>query len=107
MGVTPLSAALADSGFDASLPAVFTCEGLLYYLPPTAVDAIFADWGASAAPGVHYAYHCQMGSPWHGDAGVAALRTFCAVSRQMGPPCSRAHVSRRRRKPYVRLVTSR
>ena len=47
----PLSVALAECGFDASRPAVFTCEGLLYYLPPAAVDAFFADWGAFAAAG--------------------------------------------------------
>ncbi len=30
---------------------MFTCEGLLYYLPPAAVDALLADWANVAAPG--------------------------------------------------------
>ncbi len=47
----PLSAALAGSGFDAASPAVFTCEGLLYYLPSGAVDALLADWATIAAAG--------------------------------------------------------
>ena len=58
--MTPLSAALEGSGFDASRPAVFTCEGLLYYLPPSAVDAMLADWGASAAPGEDTAHGAAL-----------------------------------------------
>ena len=52
LAATPLSAALAGSWFDAASPAVFTCEGLLYYLPPVAVDALLADWATIAAAGV-------------------------------------------------------
>ena len=52
LAATPLSAALAGSGFDAASPAVFTCEGLLYYLPPAAVDGFLADWATIAAAGV-------------------------------------------------------
>ena len=90
VGVTPLSAALADSDFDASLPAVFTCEGLFYYLPPTAVDAMLADLG-SAAPGVQHRFNaCRLwiGSALQGSSGGRCVY-LCGLL-PMGAPNSRA-----------------
>ena len=51
LAATPLSAALAGTGFDAARPAVFMCEGLLYYLPSAAADALLADWATIATAG--------------------------------------------------------
>jgi O-methyltransferase involved in polyketide biosynthesis len=33
LAVTPLKEALTAKGFDASKPTLFTCEGILCYLP--------------------------------------------------------------------------
>ena len=71
LAITPLSAALAGSGLDASCPAVFTCEGLVYYLPPAAVDAFLEDWGTIAvtgAPAISYIPH------FNPDVSECALR---------------------------------
>ena len=48
---TKLSEALMGSGFDTSQQTLFTCEGLLYYLPQAAVGAFFDDFGRTAALG--------------------------------------------------------
>ena len=34
LAATPLAEALEPKGFDRTKPAVFTCEGILVYLPP-------------------------------------------------------------------------
>ncbi len=34
LAATPLAEALESKGFDRTKPAVFTCEGILVYLPP-------------------------------------------------------------------------
>lgn len=46
-----LSAALAGTGFDASRRTLFTCEGLIYYLPEAAVSTLLASVADLAAPG--------------------------------------------------------
>jgi methyltransferase (TIGR00027 family) len=44
-------AALADAGFDASLPTAWLAEGLLMYLPADAQDRLFAQITELSAPG--------------------------------------------------------
>ncbi|KAL4419924.1 hypothetical protein ABPG75_007022 [Micractinium tetrahymenae] len=46
-----LSAALAGTGFDRSKRTLFTCEGLIYYLPEAAVSTLLASVADLAAPG--------------------------------------------------------
>ncbi|GBF97576.1 S-adenosyl-L-methionine-dependent methyltransferase [Raphidocelis subcapitata] len=51
LSATPLMDALAGAGFDFGRPALFTIEGLLYYLPAPAVSALLGGIAARAAPG--------------------------------------------------------
>jgi O-methyltransferase involved in polyketide biosynthesis len=46
-----LQYALAASGFDHMRTTIFTCEGLLYYLPPEAAMQLIVDLGRMASPG--------------------------------------------------------
>ncbi|CAK0732255.1 hypothetical protein CVIRNUC_000105 [Coccomyxa viridis] len=48
---TPLAKVLESNGFDPNKPALFTCEGLLCYLPQEAVDNLLAQVSQLAAPG--------------------------------------------------------
>ncbi|WP_323137892.1 SAM-dependent methyltransferase [Nocardia sp. alder85J] len=48
-------AALADAGFDTSLPTAWSAEGLLGYLPPEAQDSLLDTVTALSAPGSRFA----------------------------------------------------
>lgn len=48
---TPLAEALAGTGFDPSQPALFSAQGLVYYLPPEAVQQLLTAVRGLAAPG--------------------------------------------------------
>ncbi|KAK9836338.1 hypothetical protein WJX81_006667 [Elliptochloris bilobata] len=49
--VGALAGNLAGAGFDASRPALFTCEGIFCYLPQAVVDCVVAQVSEIAAPG--------------------------------------------------------
>ncbi|CAL8463656.1 g3190 [Coccomyxa elongata] len=51
LAVTPLKEALTAKGFDPSKPALFTCEGILTYLPQDAVDGLIKQISELASPG--------------------------------------------------------
>ncbi|KAI3425331.1 hypothetical protein D9Q98_009095 [Chlorella vulgaris] len=51
LGRVTLGQALQGTGFDPSQPTVFTCEGLIYYLPEDAVATLIASVADLAAPG--------------------------------------------------------
>eukprot|EP00878_Enallax_costatus_P004256 GHUV01004486.1.p1 GENE.GHUV01004486.1~~GHUV01004486.1.p1 ORF type:complete len:442 (+),score=110.56 GHUV01004486.1:1220-2545(+) len=48
-----LADALANTTFDPNLPTFFTAEGLIYYLPPTAVQQLLTCISNISAPGSH------------------------------------------------------
>ncbi|GBF90902.1 hypothetical protein Rsub_03757 [Raphidocelis subcapitata] len=57
LATSPLAEALASSSsFDPSRPALFTAQGLLYYLPPRAVAGLLAGVRGIAAPGSRLAF---------------------------------------------------
>ncbi|EFN53633.1 hypothetical protein CHLNCDRAFT_53521 [Chlorella variabilis] len=51
LGRVTVGDALAGTGFDASRPTLFTCEGLIYYLPEAAVATLLTSVADVAAPG--------------------------------------------------------
>ncbi|CAL5223896.1 g6492 [Coccomyxa viridis] len=51
LATTPVAEALTTHGFDPSKPTLFTCEGILCYLPQGAVDGLMRQISALAAPG--------------------------------------------------------
>lgn len=53
---SPAEALSAEPGFDARQPALFIAEGLLMYLPPARVAALFRDVAGIAAPGSRFAF---------------------------------------------------
>lgn len=55
LSAVPLDEALQGTGFDPSAPTLFTLEGLLYYLPPAAVQGLFGRISSMCAPGEHRA----------------------------------------------------
>jgi O-methyltransferase involved in polyketide biosynthesis len=46
-----LGTALASTGFDATVPTLFTMEGLIYYLPPSAARKLVKRITQLSAPG--------------------------------------------------------
>ncbi len=64
-------AALAEAGFDASVPTAWIAEGLLGYLPPDAQDRLLDTIGELSAPGSRLAVESV---PSHHDADPEELR---------------------------------
>lgn len=56
LAAVPLSHALSGSGFDPSQPALFTAQGLLYYLPPSAVYDLLQAVRTVSTPGSTFAF---------------------------------------------------
>jgi methyltransferase (TIGR00027 family) len=66
--------ALRRAGFDDTLPAAWSAEGLLVYLPPEAQDRLFDDITALSAPG------SRMATEYHPDGGASLGERANAVS---------------------------
>ena len=64
-----LDAALREAGFDADAPAAILCEGLLAYLSPPSIQAMFDALRALAAPGTRLALSVaapgRRDTAWH------------------------------------------
>ncbi|KAL4430397.1 hypothetical protein ABPG77_002203 [Micractinium sp. CCAP 211/92] len=74
-----LSAALAGTGFDASKRTLFTCEGLIYYLPEAAVSTLLASVADLAAPGSRLLFDFLHTDALDGSVEYAGY-TACAES---------------------------
>jgi methyltransferase (TIGR00027 family) len=61
--------ALGAAGFDPSAPTAWLIEGLLYYLPPQAVDELLATVTGSSAPGSRIFLDHMQASTLYGDEG--------------------------------------
>ena len=66
--------ALRRAGFDDTLPAAWSAEGLLVYLPPEAQDRLFDDITALSAPG------SRLATEYHPDGGASLGERANAVS---------------------------
>ncbi|GBF97237.1 hypothetical protein Rsub_09928 [Raphidocelis subcapitata] len=81
-----LSAALEGSGFDPSRPSVFLAEGLIYYLPPQAVRALFQAVAALAAPGSRFCFDWLRLSCLSGRALNCGFETLATAVSNRGEP---------------------
>jgi methyltransferase (TIGR00027 family) len=82
LSTVDLADALAGCGFDPARPAFFSCQGLVYYLPPCAVAALLASVRRLAAPGSRLAFDfirlaCLAGKRAAG--GLEVMRTAVAA----------------------------
>ena len=75
-------AELAASGHDASRPTVWVLEGLLYYLPPAAVEMLLKATAAVSAPGSSLMASC-VNTPAmlraQSNTRSEAMRSFCSA----------------------------
>jgi methyltransferase (TIGR00027 family) len=67
----PICSGIAAAGFDATRPAFISCLGVLAYLTPAAVDAVFA-WAVSLAHGTEFVF--TFAQPVSGPERGTAVR---------------------------------
>jgi O-methyltransferase involved in polyketide biosynthesis len=104
LSAAPLAEALAGTGFDPSLPTLFTCQGLLYYLPPAAVAGLLASVRSLGPPGSLLAFDylrldCLTGAALTGGFEVLRLCVeargepfMSAIDGAPGAPAALAHL---------------
>jgi methyltransferase (TIGR00027 family) len=87
LSTTPLATALGRSPrFDAARPTLFTAEGLLYYVPAPAVDALLAAIAAAAAPGSRLAFDFIRQSVIGGTESPAGWKATARAVAAKGEP---------------------
>lgn len=76
-----LSQALSGTVFNASCPTLYIIEGLIYYLPAAAVDALFRSISALAAPGSTICFDFLDSAALEKRVKFAGFKTMAKVSR--------------------------
>ncbi len=86
LGQEDLGQRLLEKGYDSSLKTLFLMEGVLAYLRPTAVDAIFSFISMNSRKGsrILFDYHPQ--SVVDGSSNLEAGRTLWSHVSQLGEP---------------------
>ncbi|KAI8474183.1 MAG: S-adenosyl-L-methionine-dependent methyltransferase [Monoraphidium minutum] len=86
LAAVPLMDALEGCGFDASKPALFTIEGLIYYLPDSAVARLFGGVLARAAPGSRVAFDSLSRDVLEGARQAPAYKVTARSVANKGEP---------------------
>lgn len=86
LAATPLAEALAGSGFDPAQPTLWTCQGLLYYLPPAAVRALLAGVRGLSAPRSRLAFDFLRRAALEGSAPSVGLESMAVAVAARGEP---------------------
>ncbi|PNH09534.1 putative S-adenosyl-L-methionine-dependent methyltransferase [Tetrabaena socialis] len=98
----PLAEALAGTGFDPTQPALFTVEGLIYYLPKEACAALFAAISDYSAPGSRLYFDFMATAALEGRGSFPGFKvTQKAVSNKHEPFLSGIEATREGISAYV------
>lgn len=79
LSVESLSDVLSRTAFDPARPALFTVEGLLYYIPLSAVESLFRSISSIAAPGSRVCFDFLDSDVLEGKAEGTGFETAVKV----------------------------
>ncbi|MEW5316214.1 MAG: hypothetical protein WDW38_007596 [Sanguina aurantia] len=86
LSVESLSDVLSRTAFDPARPALFTVEGLLYYIPLSAVESLFRSISSIAAPGSRVCFDFLDSDVLEGKAEGAGFETAVKVVQSKDEP---------------------